>query len=258
MVADFAGETGRLYARYRRDLPKDQAAALAQHLGLLPDDVVVDLGSGTGQLGVPLLEHCAAVLAVDPEPEMLRGLRARGEVGVACVLGSDSDLPFLAELMLKPVGSVVVGNALHWMDEAVTLARCASLLRLGGGVAVVTQGPPLWQGPAPWQSRVRTVLTQVLGQGGDTCGSDAASLDRRAQMLRELGLQVSVSTWDASHEVDIDWVIGHVGSALPAGSLQDGRPDGLASALRVALEEHSPFELVEQVTTTAIIGRLLH
>jgi len=245
-----------LYARYRRDLPRDQAAALAQRLGLLPDDVVVDLGSGTGQLAVPLIEHCAAVLAVEPEPEMLRGLRARGVARLACVLGSDSDLPLLNELLVKPVGAVVVGNALHWMDEAVALRRCTGLLRPGGGVAVVNQGPPLWRGSAPWQSRVRTVLEHTLGQTGGTCGSDAAALDRRAQTLSELGLEVSVSTWHASHAVDSDWVIGHLGSALPAGSLQQGRPDGLASSLRAVLEEQDPVELVEDVTTTAVIGRL--
>lgn len=256
MTSDFTGETGQLYARYRRDLPTGQAAALAQHLGLLPDDVVVDLGSGTGQLGVPLLEHCAAVLAVEPEPEMLRGLRARGADRAACMLGSDSDLPLLTELIVKPVGAVVVGNALHWMDEAAALQRCKRLLRPGGGVAVVTQGPPLWQGLAPWQSRVRAVLERAVGQAGGTCGADAAAVDRRAQILGELGLQVSVPTWHASHLVDIDWVIGHLGSALPAGRLQQGRPDGLASNLRAVLEESGPGELVEDVTTTAVIGRL--
>ncbi len=42
MAADFAGETARLYARYRRD----------------PD--------------APLLPHCAGAVVVDPEPGMLR------------------------------------------------------------------------------------------------------------------------------------------------------------------------------------------
>jgi hypothetical protein len=142
------------------------------------------------------------------------------------------------------------------MDEAVTLQRCTDLLRPGGGVAVMTQGPPLWQGSASWQSRVRTVLEHTLGHSGGTCGTDAAALDRRTQTLSELGLEVSVSTWHASHAVDIDWVIGHMGSALSAGSLQQGRPDGLASRLRAVLEENEPVDLVEDVTTTAVIGRL--
>ena len=34
------------------------------------------------------------------------------------------------------VGAVVIGNALHWMDEAATLQAGATL-------AVITQGPPM-------------------------------------------------------------------------------------------------------------------
>lgn len=256
MTSDFAGETSELYARYRRDLPKEQAAEVAQRLGLRLDDVVVDLGSGTGQLGVPLLEHCAAVIAVDPEPEMLRGLRARGVPGVACVLGSDADLPFLTELLVKPAGAVVIGNALHWMDEAEALERCTRLLRPGGAVAVVTQGPPLWLGAAPWQSRVRTVLERFFGEVSGTCGTDAAAVDRRQRVLDDLGLGVSVPSWDASYSLDLDWVIGHLGSALPAGSLQPERADGFARALRAVLEDLDPDELIEEVKTTAVIGRL--
>jgi hypothetical protein len=39
--AAFAGETARLYARYRRDLPAEQARTLAERLDLRADDVVV-------------------------------------------------------------------------------------------------------------------------------------------------------------------------------------------------------------------------
>jgi len=74
---DFGGTTAQLYAKYRRDLPAAQAAALAEQFGLRPDDVVVDLGCGTGQLAVPLRPHCAAVIGIDPEPAILVELRAR-------------------------------------------------------------------------------------------------------------------------------------------------------------------------------------
>ena len=78
---DFGGTTAQLYARYRRDLPTDRATALAGQIGLDPEDVVVDLGCGTGQLAVPLQPHCAAIIGIDPEPAMLAELRARGHRG---------------------------------------------------------------------------------------------------------------------------------------------------------------------------------
>ena len=256
MAADFAGDTARLYALFRRDLPTDQATALAGALGLGTADVLVDLGCGTGQLAVPLRPHCAGVVAVDPEPGMLTGLRARGVPGVLCVLGADADLPQLGGLLTgaPQVGAVVVGNALHWMDERGTLRAGAELVRPGGGIGVVTQGPPLWLGAAPWQQQVRQVLERFLGPVTGSCGSDEAALASRVAAMEELGLAVRVARWRATHVVDADWVVGHLGSALPPGALRDGEPGGPADALRDVLGRH-PAGLVEEVTTTAVVGR---
>ena len=269
MVPDFAGETARLYARFRRDLPGEQAGALAASLGLVGTDVVVDLGCGTGQLTLPLRAHCAGVLAVDPEAGMLAGLRARQAPGVVCVLGDDGDLPALAPLLGRGrpgpgsgtdagsggAGAVVVGNALHWMDERSALSAAAALLRAGGGLAVVTQGTPLWLGKSPWQQAVREVLEDGRGPSTQTCGSDQAALDARAQVMTDLGLEVAVQRWQAEHSVDVEWVLGHLGSAMSAGALSSDGPHGLGSRLRAALADVGPAAMVEHVTTTAVLGR---
>ena len=259
MGPDFTGETARLYARYRRDLPADQARAVAELLGLSPDDVVIDLGCGTGQLAVPLRDHCAGVIAVDPEPGMLAGLRDRDVPGVLCVLAAAHDLPGVRDLLsaAQGAGAVVIGNALHWMDEPAALANCAELLRRGGGIGVITQGPPMWLGPAPWQRGVRRVLEERLGPVSSTCGTDAAALESRVRALEDLGLDVEVMTWSAGYEVDADWIIGHLGSALPGDALQPGVLGGLASALQADLDRRHGDVLVEEVRTTAVVARRL-
>lgn len=255
MEPDFGGQTAQLYARYRRDLPRPQAGELADLMGLLEDDVVVDLGCGTGQLSVPLSAYCAGVVGIDPEPQMLAGLHARRQRSVVCVLGDDGDLPAVAPLLAGPVGAVVVGNALHWMDAPVALRACADLLRPGGAVAILTQGPPLWLGAASWQVRVRQVLSERLGPASATCGTDMVALDERAEVLEGLGLEVHVETWHASYEIDADWVLGHLGSALSPNTLRDEDPGGLAHALRAALDEPRAEVMHEDVTTTAVIAR---
>jgi hypothetical protein len=60
--------------------------------------------------------------------------------------------------------------------EPAALGAAADLLRPGGGIGVVTQGPPLWWGTAPWQRRVREVLERRFGPATDTCGSDTTAL----------------------------------------------------------------------------------
>lgn len=249
MRSDFAGTTAQYYAGFRRDLPADQTERLVAATGLRADDIALDLGCGTGQLAVPLAEHCAAVVAIDPERDMLAGLRARRAERVVCVLGDDRDLPRLAIPFAAPIGLVTIGNALHWMDERSTLRTAASLVRPGGAVAVVTQGPPLWLGPAPWQRTVREALESLYGPVTGNCRTDSSALEERRAMATELGLATEVLTWTAGYPVTVDWVIGHLGSAL--GSDQLTRMAELAALLEPLRDE----TMVEEITTSVLVVR---
>ncbi|MEN2736932.1 class I SAM-dependent methyltransferase [Microbacterium sp. X-17] len=249
MRSDFAGSTAQYYAGYRRDLPTDQTARLVAATGLSAGDIALDLGCGTGQLAVPLAEHCSAVVAIDPEPDMLAGLRARRVERVVCVLGDDRDLALLAVPFAAPIGLVTIGNALHWMDEPTTLRNAAALVRPGGAVAVVTQGPPLWLGPAPWQRTVRNALESLYGPVTGNCRTDSSALEERRDMATALGLTTEVLTWTAAYPVTVDWVIGHLGSAL--GSDQLTRMEELAALLEPLRGE----AMMEEVTTSVLIVR---
>ncbi len=68
-------------------------------------------------------------------------------------------------------------------------------------------------------------------------------------------MDVHVATWQASYEVDTDWVLGHLGSVLAPDALQDERAGGMAHALRAALDEHRADVMHEGVTTTAVVAR---
>lgn len=67
------------YAKYRRGYPPAAVDAIAEAFTLTVDDLVVDLGCGTGQLTVPLAARVGAVVGMDPEPDMLMLARRTAE-----------------------------------------------------------------------------------------------------------------------------------------------------------------------------------
>ena len=164
----FGGEVAEFYHQYRRGYPSAVIDALADAFGLTGEDVVLDLGCGTGQLALPVARRVQAVAGVDPEPDMLaRARRAAAEQGVtnaSWILGADSDLPALAALLGdRRAGAVTVGQALHWMRYRELIPALVPLLRPGGGIAVISNGTPMWLQDSPWSQALRGFLEQWLG-----------------------------------------------------------------------------------------------
>jgi SAM-dependent methyltransferase len=161
----FWGEIADLYHRYRHGYPDAVLDAVAGMFGLTADDLVVDVGCGTGQLTLPMAPRVGAVIGVDPQPDMLQRARlAARDAGVAnavWMLGADADLPAVGALLAgRSVGAVTVGQALHWMDHQALFSDAMPLLRPGGGIAVVTNGTPLWLQDTDW-SRGRLIAQEA-------------------------------------------------------------------------------------------------
>lgn len=116
----FAG-TAEWYARYRRGYPQELIEQLAAAARLGGTGRLLDLGTGTGQLAVPLAPYVAGVVAVDPEPEMLALLPAGIERRQA-----------RAEDLDETWGTfelATIGRAFHWMDGDVVMDRLARVTR---------------------------------------------------------------------------------------------------------------------------------
>lgn len=260
MSSDFAGSTTEHYRRYRRDVPAVVLDQVCTRLGVRPDDPVLDLGTGTGQVAVPLASRVGSVLAVDPEPDMLvqlrRRLSAEQVANVVCVLGSDADLPALSGAVPVGFGAVTVGNALHWMDAAAVFASCARVLRPGGGLAVITSGQPLWLAEQEWTRALRTHLETWTGPLRSTCGTDGHTLEQRSAQLQRTGFDdVSVLEHRDQVQLDVEHVIGHLYSAMSQDQVPSSPRAEFETGLRTALQPHE-HDLVEDVTMTVLLGRL--
>ena len=123
------------YARYRPSYPPELLQLLREELGLRPEHVVADVGSGTGILTGILLANGNRVFAVEPNRAMARAAEER--------LGGDPNFRSVdgrAEATgLEPgqVDFIVVGQAFHWFDVARTREEFRRILEPDGGVALV-------------------------------------------------------------------------------------------------------------------------
>jgi SAM-dependent methyltransferase len=201
------------------------------------------------------------VIGVDPEPDMLlRARQAASEQGVTnatWMIGTDTDLPILGELLgHRTVGAVTIGQALHWMNHHDLFRALVPLVRGGGGVAVLTNGSPLWLQDTPWSRALRGWLEQWLGSPlTQTCGTDVASQARYRDSLIAAGFDVSEATFDYSDELDISRIVGGVFSALSSHQLP--APDQrscFTEQVQGALEQHTPY--MEHIRVAMIIGRI--
>lgn len=116
------------------------------------------------------------------------------------------------------------------------------LLRTNGGIAILTNGTPLWLQPAPWSEALKATLEQSL----DATLSFA---------LREAGYDVTREAIDYHDDLTVDQITGSVFSAMSPDKLS--RPNQrkvLANSIRRVLAPHAPFR--EKVHVASIIGRL--
>jgi SAM-dependent methyltransferase len=129
---------------------------VARFTGLGSDERVLDLGCGPGQLAGEFAPLAGEVLAIDPEPEMLRIAEASfgGSGRVRFVRASSFDLsPALGWFRL-----VTMGRSFQWMDRVETLRRLDALIVAGGAVALFNsehRDAPGAEWVAPYRALVR-------------------------------------------------------------------------------------------------------
>src|SRR5258705_3955069 len=261
MERDFSGETATYYARYRRGYPPAAVDAIAEAFGLGVDDLVVDLGCGTGQLSLPLAARVRAVVGVDPEPDMLvlarRTAQEHWVANASWLLGADTDVPTLGHLLGdRTVGAVTIALAIHWMDRDTLFRAIRPLLRPGGGIAVVTNGTPLWLQDTEWSRILRQCLEEWTGkrQTG-ACQTDDAGRQLNHEALTSAGYRVVESSVDYQAEVTVERLVGGIFSAMSADRLHSrANREEFAAQVGDALAGLEP--LTEQIRVSLQFGHI--
>ena len=170
--------TAEHYLVGRPPYPARLIARVAALTGLPATGRELDLGCGPGQLALAFAPLATEVLAVDPEPEMLRvARRAAGSAPIRFLQASSHDLgPAFGRFHL-----VAMGRSFHWMDRAETLRRLDRMIEPGGAVALFGDTHPDLPDNA-WRARWREALSRYRATGPDR-RHDAADWVRHEAFL---------------------------------------------------------------------------
>jgi SAM-dependent methyltransferase len=120
------------YERTRPSYPPE----LLELVPVAAEAEVLDLGAGTGKLTRVLVRRYAFVTAVEPLDGM-RSILERVVPEARALRGSAEEIP-LAD---ASVDAVFVAQAFHWFDHDRALPEIARVLRPGGVLALVWNGP---------------------------------------------------------------------------------------------------------------------
>jgi SAM-dependent methyltransferase len=100
-----------------------------------PHPQVLEIGPGTGQATLPLLERGCSVVAVELGPRLAECLRAKvaGWSAATVLVGSFEEV----ELPPASFDIVTAATVIHWIDPEVRYCKPYALLREGGVLAII-------------------------------------------------------------------------------------------------------------------------
>ncbi len=122
---------------------------------------VLDLGSGPGTIAIPMARMVKTVVAVEPCAEMIELGRARAaEAGCKNISWQQAKAEALKEDR-STFSLVTIGQAFHWMDRDVVLARLGRMTTQQGGIALINPGRRRPQ--ESWETLANDIVAQYLG-----------------------------------------------------------------------------------------------
>ena len=123
----------RAYHDGRPEYPQKVFELLREQCGLGPGSKVLEVGAGSGQATVPVLDLGAHVTVVEPGANFADQLIRLGAGRSLRVIVATFEQAVVAE---ESFDLVVSGTAFHWVDPAVGLPKAAAALRDHGWLAL--------------------------------------------------------------------------------------------------------------------------
>lgn len=116
---------------------------------------ILDVGAGIGHLALPLAARGFSVAAVEPSEAMLAELR-KAALGQGLALQAELATAEALPLANKSVDLVVIADALHFLDAALTGQEVERVLAPGGALAIIQ----CELAPTPFMKQVIAIMEE--------------------------------------------------------------------------------------------------
>lgn len=219
------------YVRYRPAYPPAIIPFLAGECGLTPNDVIADIGSGTGLLAKLFLDNGNRVIGVEPNREM----REAGERFLAAYPHFVS-LNGTAEATALPdasVDAIIAGQAFHWFDAQQARREFLRILKPAGWVALIWNARRV--DSSPFQREYDQMLRAYSEEYARANHQDTVT---GAVIEAFFGQRVGQARFDNAQQFDFDGLLGRLMSSSYAPEAGHPNHAPLAKALRDLFEAH--------------------
>lgn len=249
------------YANFRRGYPKSFYDHITKIFKLDKSSRALDLGTGTGQIAIPLSEIVKEVVAVDPDVEMLNESRAIAQSkGITNITWVESR----AEDITNKQGHfdiTTMGASFHWMEQDNVFAKIYDLTNNHGGVVLVSNTSSIHRnkGNDEWKDVVLKTIEKYLGEKRKAGkGYFKEKKDRHEDILERSKFKV-LKTFNDRYvqEWHIDNIIGFLYSASYAPRRFFGdRIEEFENELRAnLLKLNKTGKFTETAILEALLGR---
>ncbi|MGW7304066.1 class I SAM-dependent methyltransferase [Streptomyces sp. NPDC054835] len=252
--------TAPYYGPYRPGVPEQAARLLAQRANGKPDRILLDLGSGTGQVPLALAEQVTQIDVVERDKGMITEAgRALASLPVTVRLHNVAAEDFAPPTSTWEADLVTVCRAFHWMDQPLVLSRLDACTAPDATIAVMGDGS-LWNAKEAWSQDLRSLIQKYLGterRAGKDKTFKAHNRPYREVLADSPFSQVEEHDIAIAREWTPDRVVGYLWSTSFAGrELFGDRLDDFERHARALLAEHAADGvLTEHAVFQVVLGR---